>query len=157
MPSSILNKLNIEDLTPTLISLQIADMFIAFPREILEDVVVKIDKFIFPMDFVVIDIEEDSEVPIILGRPFLATGQALIDVREGNLTLWVKSEEVKFNIPQAMKFFFEEPSCKRIEVLRLFTENHFHDLIHNRWRSAWLGLYLRQILTEKLRLVLMEW
>ena len=143
MPSSILNKLNIEDLTPTLISLQIADMFIAFPREILEDVVVKIDKFIFPMDFVVIDIEEDSEVPIILGRPFLATGQALIDVREGNLTLWVKSEEVKFNIPQAMKFFFEEPSCKRIEVLRLFTENHFHDLIHNRWRSAWLGPYVR--------------
>ena len=67
----------------------------------------KIDKFIFPVDFVVLDIEEDREVPIILGRPFLATVQALIDVREDNLTLRVNGEEVKFNISQAMKFSSE--------------------------------------------------
>ena len=67
----------------------------------------KIDKFIFPVDFVVLDIEEDREVPIILGRPFLATVQALIDVCEDNLTLRVNGEEVKFNISQAMKFSSE--------------------------------------------------
>ena len=60
----------------------------------------------------VLDMEEDREVPIILGRPFLATNQALSDVREGNLTLRVNDKEVKFNIPQAMKFPSEEPSCK---------------------------------------------
>ena len=67
MPSSILNKLNIGYLTLTSISLQMADRSIAFPRGILEDVLVKFDKFIFPVDFVVLDIEEDKEVPIILG------------------------------------------------------------------------------------------
>ena len=114
MPSSILNKLDIGDLTPTSISLQMADRSIAFPRGILEDVLVKIDKFIFPVDFVVLDMEEDRDVPIIFGRPFLATGQALIDVREGHLTLRVNGEEVKFNIPQAMKYPSEEPSCSEL-------------------------------------------
>ena len=81
MPSSILNKLNIGALTPTSISLQMADRFIAFPRGILEDVLVKIDKYIFLVDFVVLDMGEDREVLIILGRPFLATRQAFIHVR----------------------------------------------------------------------------
>ena len=114
MPSSILNKLDIGDLIPTSISLQIADRSISFPRGILEDVLVKINKFIFPMDFVVLDMEEDKEVPIILGRPFLAMGQALIDVREGNLTLRVNGEEVKFNIPQAMKFSSRNPRASEL-------------------------------------------
>ena len=130
MPLSILNKLNIGDLTPKSISLQMADMSIAFPRGILEDVLVKIDRFIFLVDFVILDMEEDREVSIILGRPFLATGHALIDVREGNLTLQVNGEEVKFNIPQAMKFPSEEPSCKRIKVLRPQIENYFHEPSH---------------------------
>ena len=56
------------------------------------------DKFIFPADFVVLDMEEDQEVLLILGRPFLATGRALIDVQNGELTLRVKKEEVMFNI-----------------------------------------------------------
>ena len=59
---------------------------------------VKVDKFIFLVDFVVLDIEEDREIPLILGRPFLSIGKALIDVRSGNLTLRVNDEEVKFNI-----------------------------------------------------------
>ena len=67
MPSSILNKLDIGDLTPTSISLQMADRSIAFSRGILEDVLVKIDKFIFPVHFVVLNMEEDREVLIIHG------------------------------------------------------------------------------------------
>ena len=57
-----------------------ADRSITYPRGIVEDVLVKVDKFIFPVDFIVLDIEEDHEVPLILGRPFLATGKAMIDV-----------------------------------------------------------------------------
>ena len=49
-----------------------------YPRGIIEDVLVKVDKFIFPADFLVLDMEEDQEVPLILGRPFLATRRALL-------------------------------------------------------------------------------
>ena len=65
---------------------------------------VKVDKFIFLVDFVVLDMEEDREIPLILGQPFLATAKALIDVHSGNLTLRVNNEEVCFNIYHTMKF-----------------------------------------------------
>ena len=55
----------------------------------IEDVFVKVDKFIFPVDFIVLDMEEDKEIPIILGRPFLATSRAMIDVQQGELKLRV--------------------------------------------------------------------
>ena len=58
------------------------DRTLAQLKGILEDVLIKVGKFIFPMDFVVIDIEEDKQVPLLLGRPFLATGAALIDVKK---------------------------------------------------------------------------
>ena len=63
------------------------DRTLAQPEGILEDVLIKMGKFIFPVDFVVIDIDEDKQVPLMLGRPFLATGPTLIDVKKGELTL----------------------------------------------------------------------
>ena len=59
---------------------------------------VKVRKVILPVDFVVLDMEEDLDVPLILGRPFLATGRALIDVQSGDLTFRVNGEEMKFSI-----------------------------------------------------------
>ena len=79
-PLSIFRKLGLREANPTTITLQLADMSLTHPRGIIEDVLVKVDKFIFLADFIVLDMEEDKEVPIILGRPFLATGRALIDV-----------------------------------------------------------------------------
>ena len=149
MPSSILNKLDIGDLTPTSISLMMTDRSVAFPRGILEGALVKVDNFIFPMDFVVLDMEEDREVPIILGRPFLAIGQALIAVCEGNLTLRVSVEEVKFNILQAMKFPSEVPSCKRIEVLQACTEIHLQELIRADPLEKCLGGSLSKVDLDK--------
>ena len=73
------------------------------PEGILEDVLVKVGKFIFPMDFVIIDMEEDKQVPLLLGRPFLARNVALIDVKKEELTLRVRIEEVHFNLNQSMK------------------------------------------------------
>ena len=70
----------------------------AQPEGILEDVLVKVGKFVFPVDFVVMQMEEDNQVPLLLGRPFLATGAALIDVQKGELTLRVGDEAVQFNI-----------------------------------------------------------
>ena len=89
MPLSIFRKLGLGEVKPTTVSLQLADRSIKHPRGIIEDVLVKVDKFIFPADFIVLDMEEDKDVPLILGRPFLATGRTLIDVHQGKLILIV--------------------------------------------------------------------
>ena len=80
-----------------------ADRSMAQPEGILEDVPVKVGKFVFPVDFVVMQMEEDTQVPLFLGRPFLATGAALIDVQKGELTLKVGDEEVHFNINRSLE------------------------------------------------------
>ena len=73
-------------------------------------------KFIFPIDFVMIDIKEYKQVPLLLGRSFLATGVALIDVRKGELTLRVGNEEVHFNLDQSLgRPDFEKAECKNVE------------------------------------------
>ncbi|KAJ9185398.1 hypothetical protein P3X46_005037 [Hevea brasiliensis] len=77
MPLSIYEKLNMGDLKPTHISLQLADRSIKYPEGILENVPLKVGKFYIPVDFVILDMEEDSNIPIILGRPFLATNRSI--------------------------------------------------------------------------------
>ncbi|XP_022893882.1 uncharacterized protein LOC111408347 [Olea europaea var. sylvestris] len=111
MPLSLFKKLGLGEVKPITVTLQLADRSLTYPRGIIEDVLVKVDKFIFPADFVVLDMEEDQEIPLILGRPFLATGRALIDVQEGQLTLRVNEEEVRFNIYQAMKYSDDNDTC----------------------------------------------
>ncbi|XP_062103578.1 uncharacterized protein LOC133814662 [Humulus lupulus] len=85
MPLSIFRKLNLGEVTPTTISLQLANCSLTYPRGVIENLLVKVDGFIFPVEFVVLDMEEDQEIPIILGIPFLAIGKTLIDVHDGNL------------------------------------------------------------------------
>ncbi|KAF7802531.1 uncharacterized protein G2W53_041642 [Senna tora] len=80
MPLSIFKKLGLGEASPTTIMLQMADRSIAYPRGIIENVLVKVDKLILPADFIVLDYEEDKNVPIILGRPFLFTGRTIFDV-----------------------------------------------------------------------------
>ena len=75
MPYSMMQKLGLDEPKPINVSLQLADRSITYPKGILEDVLVNVDKFIFPVDFIVLDMEKDPEVPLILGRPFLATGK----------------------------------------------------------------------------------
>ncbi|XP_031251860.1 uncharacterized protein LOC116109778 [Pistacia vera] len=98
LPSKLKDLGRIGEVNPTTISLQLADRSIKHLRSIVEDVLVKVDKVIFPVDFVILDMEEDKEMPLILGRPFLATGRALIDVLEGKLLLRVQDEKVTFNV-----------------------------------------------------------
>ncbi|XP_076960078.1 uncharacterized protein LOC143636341 [Bidens hawaiensis] len=88
---------------PTRMSIQLADRSIKYPRVIVENMLVKIDKFVFPVDFVILDMEEDKNVPLILRRPFLATARALIDVCTGKLTLRVNDEQVTFDIGRSMQ------------------------------------------------------
>ena len=111
-------KLNLGEITSTTLSLQMVDRSLTFPKGIIEDVLVKVDKLIFPMDFVVLGMEEDRVAPIILVRPFLATGQALINVKNGESTLRVGEDQVKFNLYKSMGFpSTENASCMRIDAL----------------------------------------
>ena len=103
MPLSVVQRLSLGKLTPIAITLQMADRSMAQPEGILEDVFVKVGKFIFPVDFVIMKMEEDAQVPLLLGRPFLATGAALIDVQKGELTLRVGNEVVHFNINRSLE------------------------------------------------------
>ncbi|XP_054782728.1 uncharacterized protein LOC129290033 [Prosopis cineraria] len=103
MPLSIFNKLELGEARPTTVTLQLADRSLAYPRGVIEDVLVKVDKFIFPVDFIVLDCEVDRDIPIILGRPFLATARTLIDVEKGELTMRVDDEQVTFNMHKLMK------------------------------------------------------
>ncbi|GJS43326.1 reverse transcriptase domain-containing protein [Tanacetum coccineum] len=87
MPYSVWKSLSLSELTPTCMTLELADRSITEPIGIAEDVFVNVGKFQFPADFVVVDFEPDPRVPLILGRCFLKTSHALIDVYEGEITL----------------------------------------------------------------------
>ncbi|XP_060960878.1 uncharacterized protein LOC133031405 [Cannabis sativa] len=117
MPMSIFKKLGIGEARPTTVTLQLADRSMAHPEGKIEDVLVQVDKFIFPADFIILDYEADAEVPIILGRPFLATGRTLIDVQKGELTKLVNDQQVTFNVFNAMRFPDEIEECSRISVI----------------------------------------
>ena len=113
MPLSVVQRLNLGELTPTTIALQMADRSMAQPEGILEDVLVKVEKFIFLVNFVIMQMEEDTQIPLLLGRPFLATGAALIDVQKGELTLRVGNEAVHFNINRSLEHpNVDAESCK---------------------------------------------
>ncbi|XP_024043254.1 uncharacterized protein LOC112099949 [Citrus clementina] len=82
VPLSVFKELRVGEFRATTVTLQLADRSHAYPEGKIEDVLVKVDKFIFPVDFIVLDFEADKEVPIILGRLFLATEKTLIDVQK---------------------------------------------------------------------------
>ena len=117
MPLSIFKRLGLGEARPTTITLQLADRSLKHPRGVIEDVLVKVDKFIFLTDFIVLDMEEDKEIPIILGRPFLATGRAMIDVQRGELKLRVQEDEVKFNVFEAVRHPTESDTCFMAEIV----------------------------------------
>jgi hypothetical protein len=105
-----------------LMQLSLADRSITYPYGILQDVLVRCAEFVFPADFVILDMEENSEVPILLGRPFLATGRALIDVEMGDLMLRLNNEQINFNIFEGMKNLDDNPQCFKVEVVEKSAE-----------------------------------
>ncbi|XP_070036424.1 uncharacterized protein [Nicotiana tomentosiformis] len=98
MPYSVFKTLGIGQLRPTSLRLQMADRTIKRPLGIIDDVIVQVDKFILLANFVILECEVDYEVPIILGRPFLAIGKALVDVEARELTFRMGDEKVMFYV-----------------------------------------------------------
>ena len=131
MPLSIVRRLSLGELTPTTMSLHMAAKSMARLEGILEYVLVKVGKFFFPVDFVVIDIEEDKKIPLLLGIPFLAIGAALIDVKKGELILRVSTEEVHFNLNKILKQHdVEQAKCMRIDKVTPSCKKHNYDFMN---------------------------
>ncbi|XP_074303384.1 uncharacterized protein LOC141637868 [Silene latifolia] len=117
MPHSILKRLDLRDLKPTRVSLQLADRSVKFPIGVIEDVPLVVGKLIIPCDFFVMDMPEDSHVPIILGRPCLGTGGAMIDVKSEKLSLQVGNEKIEFELNNSMKSPPMGNSCCRVDMV----------------------------------------
>ncbi|CAL0316919.1 unnamed protein product [Lupinus luteus] len=92
MPLSMLKRIGELEIKPTRMTLQLADRSVKYPYGVAEDVLVKVDDLVFPVDFVIMDIEEDKEVPLILGRPFMKTARVVIDVDDGKLKVRVDDQ-----------------------------------------------------------------
>ncbi|CAL9024834.1 unnamed protein product [Prunus brigantina] len=121
MPYSVYLQLGLGELKATTISLQLADRSVKYPRGIVEDILVQVDKLILPADFVVLDMEEapihDRELPILLGRPFMATAKTIIDVQNGLLTMTVLGETVQFKVFESLSQPSSSFDCCSIDVL----------------------------------------
>ncbi|XP_050875447.1 uncharacterized protein LOC127079083 [Lathyrus oleraceus] len=118
MPLSTCKKLNLGELRPTEMSLQLADHSVKFPIDMLENILVCIGKFYIPTGFVTMDIKEDSHIPIILGRAFLFTTRTIIDVKKGKLTFQVREEKVEFILAQFLQAPAIEDSCCLLDVIK---------------------------------------
>ncbi|GJY90079.1 reverse transcriptase domain-containing protein [Tanacetum coccineum] len=125
MPLSVWRKISLPELTPTCMTLELANRSISQPIGIAEVVSVKVRKFQFPTDFVVVDFDADTRVPLILGRSFLKTGRSLIDVYEGELTLRVGKEAVTFNLDQTSRYSsnYDDMTANRINVIDMASKN----------------------------------
>nr|KAJ0207013.1 hypothetical protein LSAT_V11C500254800 [Lactuca sativa] len=103
MPYSFFQKLNLPVPKPIPMKIHLADKTIIHPMGVCEDLLIKIYKLVFPVDFIILDMEEDSKVPIILGRPFFNTACALVDMCESMLTLRVGDDLVIFEVEKKKK------------------------------------------------------
>nr|GEZ22369.1 reverse transcriptase domain-containing protein [Tanacetum cinerariifolium] len=131
MPYSVWKRLSLSELTPTCMMLELADRSITSPIGIAEDVYVKVGSFHFSVDFVVVDFDADPRVPLILGRSFLKTEKALIDVFEGELTLRVGKEAITFNLDQTSRYSanYSDMTAKRIDVIDVACEEYSQEVL----------------------------
>ncbi|XP_057719618.1 uncharacterized protein LOC130934044 [Arachis stenosperma] len=122
MPLSLRKKLAIEEVKPIRMSLQMADKSLKIPNRVVENLLVKIGEFIFPADFVILDMEKEGHNSIILGKPFFATTRAIINVEKGEMTLRVHDEKMIINVFKAMQYFSEKEKRMRVEMIEELEE-----------------------------------
>ncbi|GKC44119.1 reverse transcriptase domain-containing protein [Tanacetum coccineum] len=153
MPLSVWKKLSLSKLTPTCMTLELADRSISQPIGITEDVSVKVGKFQFLANFVVVDFDADPRVPLILGRSFLKTGRALIDVYKGELTLCVGKEAVTFNLDQTSRYSsnYDDNSVNRIDVIDMDCEEYSQEVLD--FFRMWIASVNAQLLIKTHRFI----
>ncbi|XP_057755833.1 uncharacterized protein LOC130975015 [Arachis stenosperma] len=118
MSLAMMKRMRIEEVKPTRMALQLANRTFKFPHGVVEDLLVKVEEFIFPADFAVLNMEERANPLIILGRPFLATAGAIIDVQKGKLVLRLHKEKMVFNVFKAMSYPKESiGECRMVNII----------------------------------------
>nr|GEW93924.1 reverse transcriptase domain-containing protein [Tanacetum cinerariifolium] len=135
MPLSVWKKLGLHDLIPTRMTLELANRSICTPDGIIRDIFVPVGKFNFPADFVVVDYESDPRVPLILGRPFLRTACALIDVHGEEMILRDKDERLTLNMKHDTASYsnhLHRESANLINIFNVSSEDCLEDSVSNK-------------------------
>nr|GEU63185.1 reverse transcriptase domain-containing protein [Tanacetum cinerariifolium] len=130
MPLLVWERLSLLEFTPTCMTLELADRSVSKPIGITKDVSFKVRVFHFPADFVVVDFEPDPRVPLILGRCFLKTGRALIDVHKGELTLRIGNEAITNNLDQTVRYSanYNQITENQIDVIESACEEYSQEV-----------------------------
>ena len=135
LPYSVYVDLGLGELEPTNITLQLADRSVKIPRGIVKDVLVQVDKFYFPVDFVVLDtqpvVNQGTQFPVILGRPFLATANAIIHCRGGLMTLSFGNMTVNLNIFSVLKGMGDEEDIGEINMVDSVVQKYLDNVSHD--------------------------
>lgn len=130
MPYDIFKKLDIRELQQIRTTIELSDGTIKIPKGIYKNLLIKIGKFVFPADFLVMEIENDYSIPLILGRPFLATTRAILNLSKVMLTLQVGEEESCYTFA-GIECFLNDP----IQIYNFFDENLNFELKNTRGRQ----------------------
>ncbi|CAN6573184.1 unnamed protein product [Malus baccata var. baccata] len=131
MPYSIYASMNLGELKNDGVTIQLVDRSNAYPKGVLEDVLVQVNHLIFPADFYVLEMDESDHapsLPILLGRPFMKTARTKTDVFNGTLTIEFDGEVINFNLSDSMKFPSENHSCFSIDIIDSLAQDHFDNL-----------------------------
>ncbi|CAN6547832.1 unnamed protein product [Malus baccata var. baccata] len=131
MPYSIYVSMNLGELKHDDVIIQLADRSNAYPKGVLEDVLVQVDHLVFPADFYVLEMDESDHapsLPILLGRPFMKTARTKIDVYSGTLSMEFDGEVVNFNLSDSIKYPSEDHSCFSIDIIDSLAQGYLEDL-----------------------------
>nr|GEV05623.1 reverse transcriptase domain-containing protein [Tanacetum cinerariifolium] len=131
MPLSIWKRLSLPELTPTQMTLELAYQSITRPKGVVKDVFVKVGKYHLPTDFVVVDFEADPRIPLILGRSFLRTDRAIIDVYGEEIIIRFNDEAVTFNLNQTTRYSstYDDLSVNRIDIIDVAREEYAQEIL----------------------------
>ncbi|KAM2935486.1 hypothetical protein COP2_033196 [Malus domestica] len=131
MPYSIYVSMNLGELKHDGVIIQLADRSNAYPKGVLEDVLVQVDHLVFPADFYVLEMDESDHapsLPILLGRPFMKTARTKIDVYSGTLSMEFDGEVVNFNLSDSIKYPNDDHSCFSIDIVESLVQGYLEDL-----------------------------
>ncbi|KAM2135847.1 hypothetical protein ACFX1R_005681 [Malus domestica] len=134
MPYSIYACMNLGDLKNDGVIIQLADRSNAYPKEVLEDVLVQVNDLVFPADFYVLEMEDSAHstpLPILIGRPFMKTARTKIDVFKGTLTMEFDGDVIDFNIFESIKYPKDNHSCFSIDVFDALAHDYLDSLNEN--------------------------
>nr|GEZ12757.1 reverse transcriptase domain-containing protein [Tanacetum cinerariifolium] len=152
MSLSVWKKLGLPDLIPSRMTLELANRAICTPDEIVRDVFVPVGKFTFPADFVVVDYESDPRVPLILGRPFLRTARALIDVYGEEMILRDEDERLTLNMKHDTTSYSNHPHRESVNLINIFnisSKDCLEDLVSNKQSGNHTFLLHKEIASPK--------